>query len=140
MPYKLIYTTAGNVSHIDLDGLNIPIDNQNSDFLKFLAWNSAQSKALDIQDSSVVSQADMPISISASSSNMIGDGEDEIVLTIQGTPNKLMTIVVLTGQTVSEFDIQLNEFGLGTQVFSCETRLTKIIFQHGDVTCEVRAF
>ena len=71
---------------------------------------------------------------------MIGDGEDEIVLTIQGTPNKLMTIVVLTGQTVSEFDIQLNEFGLGTQVFSCETRLTKIIFQHGDVTCEVRAF
>lgn len=83
--------------------------------------------------------AGYPVSISTDSNIMIGNGADEITLSVKGEPGATLTINVMTGETPSTLDILLDSVGNGLQVFSCETNPTKIVFSHGIAKCEVRA-
>ena len=83
--------------------------------------------------------AGYPVSISTDSNIMIGNGADEITLSVKGEPGTTLTINVMTGETPSTLEILLDSLGNGSQVFSCETNPTKIIFSHGITKCEVRA-
>jgi len=78
-------------------------------------------------------------SISVDSNTIIGDGSDEILLSVLGKANTLITIDVLTGVTPSTINIQLDETGNGAQAFSCETSPTVILFSHGDISVKVMA-
>jgi hypothetical protein len=79
------------------------------------------------------------VSVQSDSGTIIGDGVDEITLTVRGVPNALVGVTVQTGATISSFDVQLDDNGLGTQAFSCETSPTVIVFSSGGVSCKVRA-
>jgi hypothetical protein len=126
--YKL-----SNQSILRDDGSRIPLDDQNRDYQEYLAWLAAGN----IPDP--VDVAPDVISISTDSPIIIGDGIDEILLGVQGRENIMVTINVLTGTTPSAVNVQLDEFGNGSQLFSCETSPTVIVFSHDNITLKVRA-
>jgi len=78
-------------------------------------------------------------SLAADSNVIIGDGVDEIVLTVSGEPGSLVTVNTLAGATAGTISIQLDADGNGSQVFSCETSPTAIVFSLGDSIVKVRA-
>lgn len=80
-----------------------------------------------------------PVSISTDSNIIIGDGADEILLTVSGAPDTLVTVNTLAGVTAGTINIQLDADGNGSQVFSCETSPTVIVFSLGESVVKVRA-
>lgn len=78
-------------------------------------------------------------SISSDSNIVIGDGVDDILLIATGAPDTLVTVSTLAGATAGTIDIQLDADGNGSQVFSCETSPTVIVFSLGDKSVKVRA-
>lgn len=77
--------------------------------------------------------------ISADSNIIIGDGVDDILLTVTGAPGALVTVSTLAGATAGTIDVQLDADGNGSQVFACETSPTVIVFSHGEQSVKVRA-
>lgn len=128
MKYKL-----SSQSVLRDDGARIPINEKNKDYQEYLAWVEAGNTpdAADVVPDVVSILADSPI--------IIGDGSDEITLSIQGKKNALVTIDVLAGMTPRTVNVQLDENGNGSQVFSCETSPTVIVFSNGDISVKVRA-
>ena len=82
---------------------------------------------------------DGSFSLVTDSNIIIGDGADEITLTVRGEPGALVTINTLTGITAGTINVQLDADGNGSQVFSCETSPTVIVFSHGETSVKVRA-
>jgi hypothetical protein len=77
--------------------------------------------------------------ISTDSNIIIGDWTDQILLSVQGVPNALVTIDTLCGVTTGTIQMQLDADGNGAQIFSCETSSSVIVFSCGDISCKVRA-
>ncbi len=112
------------------DGAIIPEDPGNRDYHEYLKW---------VEDGNIPLQINpKPVSIFTDSNIIVGDGIDAITLVVQGEPNTLVTVDVLTGITPSIINIQLDETGNGSQLFSCETSSTVIVFSHGDISVKVR--
>lgn len=115
------------------DGASIPLDIGNRDYREYLDWLSA-GNIPDLAD-----PKPLVTSINTDSHIIIGDGADEILLSVQGKADTLVTIDVLTGATPSTINIQLDSSGNGVQAFSCDTSPTVIVFSHGDISAKVRA-
>jgi len=79
------------------------------------------------------------VSLSVDSPTLIGDGTDEVVLSVRGVPLADVTIDVLTGTTSSTIQLTLDAEGSAVQPFSCETAPCVIVFSAGDVSCKVRS-
>ena len=79
------------------------------------------------------------VSLNVDSLMLIGDGEDEVILSVRGMPLADVTIDVLTGTTPSIIQLTLDEDGDAEQPISCETAPCVIVFSAGDVSCKVRA-
>jgi hypothetical protein len=111
----------------------IPVDQGNVDYREYLDW---------IKAGNAPSPADpraYDVSILTDSPTIIGDGADEITLTVHGEPDALVEISTLTGVTAGTLNVQLDKQGIGSQAFACDTSPTVIVFSHGDVSCKVRA-
>lgn len=128
--YKLLINSESILRN---DGATIPVDIYNSDYREYIDW---------VNDGNTPDPADPQLDvleISTDSNIIIGDGSDEIILSVRGPKNALVTINVLTGVTPSTVNIQLDELGNGLQTFSCETSPTVILFSHGETSLKVRA-
>jgi hypothetical protein len=129
MKYKLTNTDT----ILREDGASIPADQKNRDYCEYLDWVNAGNTpdAPDLEPD--------VISITTNSNIIIGDGVDDIDLVVKGKADTLVTVNVLTGETPSTINIQLDELGNGVQSFSCETSPTMIVFSHGELAVKVRA-
>jgi len=70
---------------------------------------------------------------------IIGDGIDEVLVTVYGMPNELAHIKIVVGDTQQDMQIQLSADGVGAQNFSCDTPKVVINFSYGGETLKVRA-
>ena len=129
MKYKM---TNGAIVVRD-DGASIPADERNKDYREYLDWVEAGNTPGAPDPEPEV------LSIGVDNNIIIGDGVDEIKLSLLGKANASITLNVLVGNTPSAINIQLDENGNGSQVFSCETSPTVIVFSHGDLAVKVRA-
>ena len=59
--YKVVYHNSGLPVAIDLDGMYIPLDKNNSDFQRFLGWNTKQSVPLNYKASIPAIPDNVPI-------------------------------------------------------------------------------
>lgn len=115
------------------DGASFPANISNRDYREYLKW-------LEDGNTPGVADPELDVMAIATDSNIIiGDGVDEITLVVQGRANALITINALVGAESSSVNIQLDENGRGSQVFSCETSPTVIVLSHGNISVKVRA-
>lgn len=114
------------------DGAAIPTDAGNRDYRDYLDWVAAGNTP-DPADP----EPDV-ISIMTDSNIMIGDGVDEIMLSVHGKPDASVTINTLCGVTPGTINIQLDVNGDGAQPFSCDTSPTVIVFSCGEISTKVR--
>ncbi len=129
--YKIILDSE-SVMRI-VDNTIIPADIKNRDYREYLDW-VAVGNTPDPADP----EPDV-ISIMADSNIIIGDGADEIVLSVNGRAGELVVINTLCGATPGTINVQLDAEGNGSQAFSCETSPTVIVFSYGDISTKVRA-
>lgn len=127
-----IYKIIGS-NLIKSGGVSIPADTNNRDYREYLDWVAAGNTP-DPADP----EPDV-ISIMTDSNIMIGDGVDEIMLSVHGKPDASVTINTLCGVTPGTINIQLDVNGDGAQPFSCDTSPTVIVFSCGEISTKVRA-
>ncbi len=85
-----------------------------------------------------ISDTSYPL-LQISDNTIIGDGVDEVYVTVYGQANELVLIEVLVGETRRDMQIQLDANGAFVQAFSCDTPKVLIVFSYYGVIAKVRA-